>query len=535
MTLNTESGAPKIYKSTEKLKFLHHSLDLADTILLRIKAAIFSTIILACLVTNPNEGFALPVVIGWQVPLTGSHKYQLEVASDPGFGNIVQTAQVQGKSQSWEAPTEGVYHWRLMRLGKTASASEASTFVSGSFIAVDPSLDRTRPAKISWDRVERADSYKIYAVDRNGKARTMIAMSNSFVLPKVDAPVMLEVVPYSGNARTLRDYHFNPSLRWDSGIDAKEDAPPPVVAAPVEQQPAAVVATAPTPVVEEASSAPTVEKSVSPGLAEESPPPEIPVQETPTPVEAEPVVTESVPAPADPEEKARRRKYQLSFFLFHGQEKLRLQKLEVAFSSLEQVSGVGASLWVNPTSGLLVSGSGWYHEHKGSTTQRSLFGDEKIEIDQARYLVDLMVGWNLLHWTSLDRQILHVSFMSAAAQMPFMPFEFDASAGELPVLRKKQVSMAGAAAGYSWQSTTLGLSLDGGFLQEKSDDVELGFQKLVFDYFFSERIALSVGFYNRFLRSSRCHSSALICLKEGKVVSTSEERGAYLGVGAAFF
>ena len=266
------------------------------------------------------------------------------------------------------------------------------------------------------------------------------------------------------------------------------------------------------------------------------------MEEAPAPVVPEPVVAaepevaaEQAPSPAESEEKARRRKYQLSFFLFHGQEKLRLQKLEVHFSSLEQVSGVGGSLWVNPVSGLLVSGSGWYHEHKGTSTQRSLFGDEKIKIDQARYLVDLMVGWNLLHWTSLDNQILHVSFMSAASQIPFMPFEFDASAGQLPVLTKKQVSMAGAAAGYSWQSTTLGLSLDGGFLQEKSDNVELGFQKLVFDYYFSERVALSVGFYNRFLRSSRCHSSALICLKEGKVLTTSEERGGYLGVGAAFF
>jgi hypothetical protein len=253
----------------------------------------------------------------------------------------------------------------------------------------------------------------------------------------------------------------------------------------------------------------------------------------PTP---EPVVEVADPvSTTGSDEKARRRKYQLSFFLFHGQEKLRLQKLEVLFSSLEQVTGIGASLWVNPVSGLLVSGSGWYHEHKGGGTQRSLFGDQKIEIDQARYLVDLTVGWNLLHWTKLDNHILHLSFTSASAQMPFLPLEFDASLGQLPALTKNQVTMAGAAAGYSWQSSTLGIALDGGFLQEKSDDVELGFQKLVFDYYFSERTALIVGFYNRFLRSTRCHSAALICLKEGKVTSTSEERGGYLGVGAAFF
>ncbi len=534
MTLNTESGAPKIYKSTEKLKFLHNSLNSLAAFLPRIKAVSASTLVLACFTTSSIEALALPVTIGWQVPLTGNHNYQLEVASDPGFATIVLTAEVQGKSQSWDAPNEGVYHWRLLRLGKTAPANEASTFVSGSFVAVDPSLARARPAKITWDQVEKADSYKIYAVDRSGKARTMIASSNSFVLPKVDAPVMLELVPYSGNARTLRDYHFNPSLRWDSGIDGSVAAPAAVASAPV----AAPVE--PAPATESIEPAPAVEKSVSPGLSGDVAQSETPVEEEPVaePVVAEPVVAAEpnpTPAPVDTEEKARRRKYQLSFFLFHGQEKLRLQKLEVAFSSLEQVSGAGGSLWINPVSGLLVSGSGWYHEHKGSTLQRSLFGDQKIKIDESRYLVDLVVGWNLLHLTSLDNHILHLSFMSAASQIPFMPFEFDASGGQLPTLTKKQVSMAGAAAGYSWQSTTLGLSLDGGFLQEKSDNVELGFQKLIFDYFFSERVAVSVGFYNRFLRSTRCHSSALVCLKEGKVTTTSEERGGYLGVGAAFF
>lgn len=515
MTLNTDPGAQKIYKLSEKLKFLRRPLPTRAWTFFKSVRSGGTLLILAGVSLNPLPALALPVSIGWQVPLTGTHSYQLEVASDPGFSATALSAAVTGRSYNWEAPKEGVYHWRLLRLGKTAREQESSTFVSGSFIAVDPAITRTRPARVSWDRVEGADRYKLYVVNKAGKATTMLAESTSFVLSRTDTTIMIELVPYSGGRKTFRDYHFNPSLSWDSGVDAKPAAAEPVAAVP------AVVPS---------------EARVE-GVAVAVPESESAVTEEPVPaVTEEPVTAPEVSAVEEVKPAAaRRRKYQLSFFLYHGQEKLRLQKLEVFTSSLERVTGGGASLWVNPVSGLVVSGSGWYHEHKSKVGQKSLFGSEKIAIDQSRYLLDLAMGWNLLHWTSLDNQMLTLSFVAAAAQLPFMPLEFDASSGTPPSLTKKQISMNGAALGYSWLTELLGITLSGGLLSEASDSVEMGYQQLVFDYFQNENLAISVGFYNRFIQSSRCHASATTCLKEGKATTTSEERGVYLGLGASFF
>lgn len=533
--LTTEAGAEKIYKLTEKLKFLHCSARRIGRLGSGAGRVYLTPLILAVLAGYPLQLNALPVTIGWQVPLSPAHAYQLEVSSDPGFGVTVHSAPVTGKSLAWDAPKEGVYHWRLMRVGKTGGPQEASTFVSGSFIAVDPSLgqQRSRPAKISWDPVEGADRYKLYVVDKSGKARTMLALANFFILPASDSPVMVEVVPYSGGRKTFRNYHFNPSLKWDGGV-VEEPAPvtEPVAAVPVANESEA-------PQVARPEELPPVAEAVPQPATE--PPPADPVATSPAepdpdeaPAQAAEPVSPAVSAtPAAPDEM-RRRKYQLSLFGFHGQEKLRLQKLEVFFSSLQRVTGGGASLWINPASGLVVSASGWYHEHAGTVEQPSLFAGS-LDVKQSRYLVEFQAGWNLLHWAAPTRHMLTVSLMAAAAQLPFLPLEFDAAGGTYPVLGKKQISMPGLAAGYSWQSSKIGLSLDAGFLQEATDEVEMGWQRLVFDYFYGERLAASVGFYNRFLQSIRCHRSSVICLKEGKVTTTSEERGVYVGIGAAFF
>lgn len=554
MTTTTETGAQKIYKLTEKLKILLGADKVRKTLLQSSGRKLTKALlILAGLFMKPLHASALPVSIAWQVPLNQTHSYQLEVSGDPGFGTTLFNAAVTGKSLSWDAPAEGVYHWRLMRVGKTGGDQEASTFVSGSFIAVDPALasQRQRPAKISWAAVPGADRYKLYVVDRTGKARTMIAFATFFILPTTDSLVMVEVVPYSGGLKTLRNYHFNPSLKWDGGVDAPAVAaapatpavavaPPPALettappaAVAVEEPKAPVSAPEPAPVATTASedaveSSDLAEKD---GVQPESENAAVP-SAAPASVEVPPVAaTEAETIEAT---EVRRRKYQLSLFAFHGQEKLRMQKLEVYFSSLERVTGGGGSLWINPVSGLVVSAAGWYHEHIGSVEQPSFFA-EKLKVKQSRYLLEFMVGWNLLHWTKFDNQLLTVSFSAASAQLPFLPLEYDASSGNVPEISKKQLSMPGVAAGYSWQSDKLGISLDAGFMKENTDDVEMGWQRAAFDYYYLERLAVTVGFYNRFIQSVRCHSSSVTCLKEGKVSTSAEERGVYIGAGGAFF
>src|SRR5687768_7932150 len=58
---------------------------------------------------------AIPVTIAWDVPLNKGETYVLEVAKDPGFGEIALTTTVKGTGHLWNAPGEAVYHWRLAR------------------------------------------------------------------------------------------------------------------------------------------------------------------------------------------------------------------------------------------------------------------------------------------------------------------------------------------------------------------------------------------------------------------------------------
>src|SRR5690606_30237101 len=117
--------------------------------------------------------------------------------------------EVHGTGYVWDAPGEGVYHWRLRRPG---AVGEGSTFVSGSFAAVEAGVERAKPARLAWEPEPGADRYKLYVIDASQigvsapgalpTPRTMTTMEPSFVVPASERDLMIEVVPYSGSRRT---------------------------------------------------------------------------------------------------------------------------------------------------------------------------------------------------------------------------------------------------------------------------------------------------------------------------------------------
>jgi hypothetical protein len=498
----------------------------------------------------PGAAVAVPVSVAWQVPLNESERYILQVTREAGFGTFLLNRQVDGNGFTWDTPGEGVFHWRLTRPGKTGRGVEGSTFVSGSFVAVSGG-ERKKPARISWQPIAGADRYKLYLVDGEGRTRTMISSTTTFTLPALTNSVMVEVVPYSGSQRTFRDYHFQPSLKFDAG-DGLERAPAAtgaVVAATavggaaaatggdagVVKSPGAVGNFRGRPGSKPVASQPAekAQGAVPPPEPSAAPPPaageavqaSVTPQETPAPAEAPPV--------ADGE-AGRRRRHLVYGMFFYEQDRLQLTKLDIDLESREGVFGAGAGFWLNPISGLIVSGQGGYHEHKGIVTQEERFPDEKILVEQARYTGTFDLGFNVLAPFDIDDHVLSLSITGGAMQLPALPVQLDTTTGEPPTFEKHAYNLIGGTVGYGWLSDFMAVVLDGTAAQAKEDDAKLTQGRLVFDFYPSEHFAILLGGFFRKAEITRCHADPALCLSEGKVRTETREAGGFVGLGGVF-
>lgn len=499
-------GAPKVTKMLKKFKLLWF---LGVSLLPVTKAA------------------AVPVQVLWQVPLNPEERYVLQLSREPGFGQFLIDRQVDGNGFNWDTPGEGVFHWRLLRPGKTEKSKEGSTFVSGSFVAVEAGK-RERPARISWQAVQGAERYKLYLVDATGRVRTLVSSTTSVTMPPLKEAVMVEVVPQSGGQRMFRDYHFQPSLKFDGG---KEPA-----SAEAHANPASPVAT-PLPA---ASDNPTTDSPVAAAAATPSTAvTEVPASQaaaTPSPESttvATPATSETT-LPAAPSEPARRRRHLVYGMVFYEQDDLEFSKLEVDLRSTEGVTGAGGGFWLNPISGVIVSGQGGYHDHKGVMEQAERFPNARILLDQSRYTATLDLGFNVLAPFEIETQVLSLALTAGATQLPTLPLRFSSDAGVLPSFETRAYNLIGGSLAYGWLSDVLAVMLDGTSAQANEDATKLAQGRLMIDFYPSERFAILLGGYYRKVDTTRCDPDSAQCLAEGKVRTTVQETGAFVGLGAVF-
>ncbi len=450
--------------------------------------------------------YAIPVSIAWQVPLRSDERYALEVSKDAFFAEIVLVTEVRGTGFSWELEDEGVYHWRLLRPGRTyeqVAGAEGSTFVSGSFVALDAS-EREAPARISWPRIEGADRYKLYVSDGGMRLRTMVTEALFFVVEDSREPMMIEVVPFTGGRRTFRFFQYWPELAFDAGKgEAAAPPPPPLLAEPGPNQPPGPV----EPAVEG-----VVETPAAPG-----PPAK----------------------PAVPMSPLGRRVYLLAPQVYRGDETMTLTKLDVKVESKVPVNGASAVIFTEPMAGLVVTAEGSYHEHEDELTRPDLGvpAGKKLKIDQSRYHLALGVGWDFMETFGVENQLLSLSIMAAGTQLPLLPLIYGSVAGDPPVppkLEKRQVSLLGGGMAYGYFGEAAGFMLDGGYLVETSDEAILGYGRATLELYPTDTLVVQLGVLQRQTEASRCAGDQTICLREGRVHTNIKEISGFLGIGAAF-
>ncbi len=443
---------------------------------------ILATWLMLSLAASPAFAQVLPVSIAWDVPLENGEAYDLEIADSPTFATTLLRTVVRTSGFSWNAPNEGVYHWRLMRAGHDLSSNktiEVSALASGSFAVLDPILERIQPAKITWQPVQGADRYKVYLQENTGKPRIMTVTATSMMVPSSKAVLVLEVVPFLREVRTTRNYQMTPSLALDSGLPPP---PPPVVPPP--------------PAVTE-----LISKTVT--------------------------VYES---PALPQH----RRLLSALYGTTVQEDLGFQKLATNMDSSAQQFGVGANFWVNPNRGLIVSGSADYHEHQNSrdVISSSNLGTTSQRMDQSRFVGDLSIGYNLLDFFGVDQGLMVISGTAAVTQLPFIEKLYSVTADTQVPLFKDRYGLIGGSVSTGYLGQFLSVVVEAGGTAENSHQGRYNFARAQIETYPARGWALLLSVFGRMQQGSVCDSDPAQCLFYGRSTTESFERGVAIGFGS---
>ena len=95
--------------------------------------------------------------------------------------------------------------------------------------------------------------------------------------------------------------------------------------------------------------------------------------------------------------------------------------------------------------------------------------------------------------------------------------------------------MFGGKIEYTWFAPGYAFGGEGGMFNQEDKDATMQYQMLFMEYYPTAQLAVSLKLFNRRTSIDVCHDDAATCLREGKVMTTIEEKGALLGAGVVFF
>lgn len=435
-------------------------------------------------VVSPQPAAAIRLPIADQVPLNPRERYEVEIARDPGFGQIVLKAEILGATLAWDAPSEGVYHWRLAKLNKKNVGGDVVTFVSGSVVAIDAKTKREKPARITWEPALGADRYKLNFVDITAKAWSITTTKTEFVVPETMTSGAVEIIPFTGGRRTFRDFHYNPTLKLDSGFPPPPPPPAPIAARPVE------------------------------ALADD--------QKDEPKVDAAPLAPESTSGS----------RHLVQLYGMYVREDLTFSKLEIRLKSEENLAGFGGRIWTQPTEAFVVSAEAAGYRHTATLTQPDILNDQEVALDVWRYAGHALLGVNLLSPLGVKDHVLVVSGGGALTRLPFLPEAYTVESGVAPELGEDDRPLLGGGLTYGWFGEHLALTLEGSRYMDQDGAGTLSEGRGFIQFRISHGISIDLGGFGRLTEVDTCAGDAGACLSEGTVTTQSLERAGTLGLSA---
>ncbi len=428
------------------------------------------------------SAFAIPVTITWDAPIAQGSTYSLEVGNDVGFSKTLLNQQVSGQSFAWDAPGEGVYHWRLGRLNSSDSqeGGEQSSFASGSFAILDHTKSREKPAKLMWQGAPEITQYRLFVTGASGVALTMVTSTPSIIFSEVREGTAVVVAPFRGE-EAGRALQMDPTLTLDTGM------PP------------------------------------SPEEALPAPPPAV-------------VITEEAPQQMRTPPTSKIRAFSIYGFAGRGRETLALSKLETTVKAQENFSVLGAGLRGNPGRGIMFNTLISYHDFADSSAELIEAKEKTQRVRFVRYGADLSVAYNLLDSFDLKSHALALGLAGSALQLPFLSDEpFEAKLIDTLPLKQKQRSAMGGYLGYMFQGQKVGFTLEGCYLWEDSTELTIFSEQASLDLLITESFSLGLNAFYRREDGVSCSEDPALCLARGKSATSSSQMGVALSAGKVLF
>jgi len=490
----------------------------------------------AFVLTAPS--YALDVALSWS---PGGAGQRLELSRDEGFSDLIGSAVVGGGAHRWQAPAEGVYHWRV------SSSNGARVLAAGSLAVIDAGPDGER-LRLSWSASGGGSRFRIEVADQGTRRFSMTTDGHSVVLPRLGVPVTVTVEPQPAARPRAPLFRLRAGLALAAqpGVPARSAGP----------------ALAAQPGVPAPSSGPAAAPGSPPALPETEPAPLAPVSEEPTGapplqpeggMQTEEESPESVrPGPAsealvpEPEPAADPRGTALAPSVRTGEPPVLLRfaagflrdsvmarKLEVGIDSEVQGMAGAAALALRPWPNLAIGLAAELHRHRQEIVQIGLFAGKPAQLDQTRLAADLHLGYDVAGLIGFaDALSLAPTANLGYALIPFLPLEFAGERDEPPVFSEERPLFFGGGLLLGYRAGSFGLSLQGSQMVSRKDAGELAWGRIWLDLDVYGGWLASVGAVYRQTSQRRCHPVPVTCLQEGKVSTASTETGIFLGVGS---
>ena len=470
-------------------------------------------VILTIFCANAGLAAAIPVTLTWFQPQGRANKYVIEISDDSRFGTSTAKTEVSGNTLLWQAPKEGVYHWRVTpadRIKPSADAKEmveTSSVASGSFLVIDAGPETAEPVTIRWSDDPSVTAYHLKIQEDGHDARVLVSLVPTYNLVRNAKPQAVQIIPRSKSStnKIAKDAvaRFDPNLQIVPKVEAPRVAPPP-------------------------------------------PARELVVGDQPIPQE-EPHVYEALPAAPAPvvfNEQARdevllpeNRVMELLVAGYYGTEKTYSASGPIT-TRLSQGNAVGGMLSYRavPISGLHLQASGMMHAR--TATWKDQNKQDVISQQTNTYFGEVGVGWDLFFRNPNRRHQLVLDVRGALASSYDLPYQ-TTDIGSL-TLKNQDLQLWGGGLWYRWTARRWGLgghvaSLVQTINRKRDNDSSLNEWGLFASVDPIPYLTVSMGSLARNTIVRRCSSDAAVCEANGASAARTSLAAGYLGVGYVIY
>lgn len=458
---------------------------------------------------NLAAAAAIPVTLTWFQPQGRFNKYVVEISDDAKFGTTNAKTDVVGNTFLWQAPKEGVYHWRVAPAERLNTADtknqtvETSSVASGSFFVLDAGAESGEPVAVRWSDDPSVTAYHLRIQEDGRDARVAISLVPTYNFVRGAKAIAVQIIPRgkSSSSKIAKDA----VARFDPNLEIVVKAPEPKVVPPPPAR-ELVVGNEPIP------------------------------QDQPHLYEALPAAPAPVVFNEQPREEMllpENHVLELLVAGYYGTEKTYSARGPLT-TRQERGNAAGGMLSYRavPISGLHLQANGALHGR--NVTWRDQDRLNTVSQQTSSYFGEVGVGWDLFFRNPNRRHQLVLDIRGAMTSIYDMAYETNDFASEN--LKRLDLQLWGGGLWYRWTAKRWGL---GGHLASmvqtvnRSHDNDSGLNEWSVFASFDPRayVTISMGAMSRLTVARRCSSDAAICSVMGASAARNNIVASYLGVG----